>query len=677
MKTWATREVLRATDLNANFDECLTTATSKTVTATHEWNAIQHFNQGWNSSAASTVSSASATALTVGANGATNPALQVDASTASSATGIKVKSAAAAAGVAISVISSGTNESLTIDAKGSGTVTIGSVSTGAIVLSRATTISAALTYGSVTLNNAVTGTGNMVLSASPTLTGTLTAAISNWSGLATFNGGATVASGQTFTVTGATITGLTAASVGAGTFPSGAFVFAGAVSGITTLATSSTINGQTISSAANFNGTLNVAAATTMNPASANGEAMRLTNGGLGRYFDDGSTERGRVFARSGGSAGLVVGVSGLGPVYIEGSALTIASGVTVTTGTTAVQALTATTGDFSGLLKRTSASQASIQMNYTGAGAINASLSTFNDTAAWYDETNARYIWQYTASTNTVSRPTGTTAVQALTAAGLITSTVGNNAQVLNAASATTGYSYGQIANTGGLLTFGVESSTGGALITGSSAYDTVLTFGSGKGLCIGVTSGAIAMRVSASSIVATAGVITAGGTNTDLSLSAIGAGGQVLLKTTFGTVVTVGNTGLTTFAAGISATAGTFTGQILTTVTTEQMRLRYDASHYLSTTVDSFGNTTFNIVGAGGITYGFNCNGSTALTFNETTLTFFAPLVTVASTTSSAGFRLTAGVAPTSPINGEMWQDGTNLKIRIGGVTKTVTLT
>jgi hypothetical protein len=37
-------------------------------------------------------------------------------------------------------------------------------------------MSAALTYGGVTLSNAVTGTGNMVLSASPTLTGTTVAA---------------------------------------------------------------------------------------------------------------------------------------------------------------------------------------------------------------------------------------------------------------------------------------------------------------------------------------------------------------------------------------------------------------------------------------------------------------------------------------------------------------------
>lgn len=79
-----------------------------------------------------TGTSASASALTVGLNGATNPALQIDASTASSATGLKVKSAAAAAGVALSVISSGTNEALTIDAKGSGTISIGATSTGSV-----------------------------------------------------------------------------------------------------------------------------------------------------------------------------------------------------------------------------------------------------------------------------------------------------------------------------------------------------------------------------------------------------------------------------------------------------------------------------------------------------------------------------------------------------------------
>jgi hypothetical protein len=117
-----------------------------------------------------TVTSASANALTVGRQGATNPALQVDASAATSVTGLKIAAAAAAGGVSISAISSGTNEPLFLDAKGSGGISLGATSTGAITLTRATTLSAALTYGGVTLANAVTGTGNMVLSTSPTLT---------------------------------------------------------------------------------------------------------------------------------------------------------------------------------------------------------------------------------------------------------------------------------------------------------------------------------------------------------------------------------------------------------------------------------------------------------------------------------------------------------------------------
>ena len=128
------------------------------------------------STANHTITSASANALAVGLAGTTNPALNVDASTATSATGLNIKSAAAAGGLALSVISSGAAENLTINAKGTGTIGIGTVSTGAITLTRATTMSAALTYGGVTLTNAVTGTGSMVLSAAPTLTGTLSTA---------------------------------------------------------------------------------------------------------------------------------------------------------------------------------------------------------------------------------------------------------------------------------------------------------------------------------------------------------------------------------------------------------------------------------------------------------------------------------------------------------------------
>jgi hypothetical protein len=84
------------------------------------------------------------TSLSVGANGTTNPALKVDGSAPSAATGITVTGRAAASGASISVNSSGTNENLTVDAKGSGTITLGGTSTGNITLTRATSASSTL-----------------------------------------------------------------------------------------------------------------------------------------------------------------------------------------------------------------------------------------------------------------------------------------------------------------------------------------------------------------------------------------------------------------------------------------------------------------------------------------------------------------------------------------------------
>lgn len=103
-----------------------------------------------------TITGTNANALDVGQNGQTNPALQVDTSTSSSATGLKIKSAAAAAGVALSVVSSGTDESVTIDAKGAGVVNLASVSTGGVTVSGNLTMANAK---NVVLN---TGTGTKI-----------------------------------------------------------------------------------------------------------------------------------------------------------------------------------------------------------------------------------------------------------------------------------------------------------------------------------------------------------------------------------------------------------------------------------------------------------------------------------------------------------------------------------
>lgn len=73
--------------------------------------------------AAQTISSTSANALAVGANGATNPVLQLDGSTASVATGIKI-TGRAAGDVEIAVISPNADENLYLTPKGSGAVII-------------------------------------------------------------------------------------------------------------------------------------------------------------------------------------------------------------------------------------------------------------------------------------------------------------------------------------------------------------------------------------------------------------------------------------------------------------------------------------------------------------------------------------------------------------------------
>lgn len=81
------------------------------------------------------ITSTSSTALAVGANGTTNPALKLDCSAASSATGMEIVSNAASGGVLIRAISSGTNESLTLRSKGAANTVIDSTSgTNGVVL---------------------------------------------------------------------------------------------------------------------------------------------------------------------------------------------------------------------------------------------------------------------------------------------------------------------------------------------------------------------------------------------------------------------------------------------------------------------------------------------------------------------------------------------------------------
>jgi hypothetical protein len=154
--------VVTAGGLTVTADGLTVTAGGLTVTAggiTSNAGAIAFTGSG----AKVTLTSANAAALAVGPAGATNPSLLVDASTATAATGLSIKSAAAAGGVAVAAISSGTDEPMTVDAKGSGTVTLNGTGTGNVIVGTAlafgTDASAAKTIVAGTTNGLKIGTG--------------------------------------------------------------------------------------------------------------------------------------------------------------------------------------------------------------------------------------------------------------------------------------------------------------------------------------------------------------------------------------------------------------------------------------------------------------------------------------------------------------------------------------
>ena len=83
-------------------------------------------NSGIATNGTNVVTSSSATALAVGANGSTNPVLTIDASTASVATGLSIKGAATGGNTVLQALDSGSNSSLQLLPKGSGTIFLGS-----------------------------------------------------------------------------------------------------------------------------------------------------------------------------------------------------------------------------------------------------------------------------------------------------------------------------------------------------------------------------------------------------------------------------------------------------------------------------------------------------------------------------------------------------------------------
>ena len=124
-----------------------------------------------------TITGASATALTVGRLGATTPAFAVDSSTGSQVAGLKVTGAVTGGTVGIVATDSGSATNLTINAKGTGTIGIGSVSTGAVTVTPSAIFAGQLTttFGTPTIASGACGaTTNGVITSGTNQAGLIT-----------------------------------------------------------------------------------------------------------------------------------------------------------------------------------------------------------------------------------------------------------------------------------------------------------------------------------------------------------------------------------------------------------------------------------------------------------------------------------------------------------------------
>jgi hypothetical protein len=235
-----------------------------------------------------TITSTGANALAVGPNGTTNPAFNVDASASSAATGLNVAAAAAGSGLALSVLSSGAAENLTLDAKGSGTVKIGSVSTGNVVLGTTghlltlnnSTGAVTLDAGGLTLT-----TGSLLLSSG---TGTITS-----NSATAFTAGRLGATTPAFQVDASTATSITGVKVKSAA--SGGGVAVSAV-GETNVALTLDANGS---------GTITIGGTST--------GAVRIGSGTNGPHIFSGTLTAGGLL-----TCGAQIGTSG--PVIYSGS---------------------------------------------------------------------------------------------------------------------------------------------------------------------------------------------------------------------------------------------------------------------------------------------------------------------------------------------------------------------
>lgn len=478
-------------------------------------------------SGAGTFTSASATSLAVGLTGATNPAFTVDSSTASQVAGLKVTGAATAGTVAVAVTDSGSNASLTVNAKGSGTIGIGSVSTGAVTITPATTITGVATLTAQPVLSSLTASKPVFTDASKGLVSTGT--------LAYDQGG----TGQT-------------------TYAAGDIVYASAINTLSKLAVGTT--GQVLKVAAGVPSWATDTTTGTVTSIDVSGGTTGLTSSG-GPITSSGTiTLAGTLAAVNGGTAqttyttGDLLYASGANTlsklaVGTTGQVLKVAAGVPswatdTTTGTVTSVGLTAPA--FLTVGSSPVTTSGTIALTYSGTAIPAANGGTAQTTYTTGD-------LLYASGANTLSKLA-----------------IGTSAQVLTV---TAGVPTWATSSGSGTVTSVAQSFTGGLISVSGSPVTTSGTLA----LTVAGTSGGIPYFSTASTWASSAaltqyGVVYGGGAGASPVATANGTTGQVLTATTGGapswaSTVSPANGG--TGVANNAASTLTISGAYATTLT------------------------------------------------------------------------------------------------------------
>jgi hypothetical protein len=117
------------------------------------------------------------------------------------------------------------------------------------------------------------------------------------------------------------------------------------------------------------------------------------------------------------------------------------------------------------------------------------------------------------------------------------------------------------------------------------------------------------------------------------------------------------------------VSRNGGTTKFGRYSNLTTAYKFINASDSYVLNETLGDF--AILNDVASGNIKFAAGGSSTAHLTIASTGKVLYA-----AATTAKAQINLASGTAPTTPVDGDIWFDGTNLKMQIGGVTKTFTL-